>query len=326
MAEANVGRTDEAITLDDRGLERQPYFYQLLFHRARLGYETGRKDGDHFDARLLELAVTSEDSAADAWTASQIALGLAIDGWLRSSLDRDRRRAIERLADAAERNESAAPWMLFGAAHSRALAAVLDGDANAAHRHLHRMEELQPGHLVFLHAHVMLLAGEADEAVGRLRSRLEDLPADAAYARPWTQYELAVALLELGRAGAHAAEARQLLDSARSDAAAAGLVELGRRIEHLQQSLDVGPKRTRELPDGLTARELEVIRLLANGMTDKQIGEALFISPKTVGNHVTHVREKTRCANRAEVVRYASERSLLDSDDHTDDDPLRLGT
>jgi DNA-binding CsgD family transcriptional regulator len=67
----------------------------------------------------------------------------------------------------------------------------------------------------------------------------------------------------------------------------------------------------RHRSDGLTDREVEVLRLVAVGMTDKEIGSRLFISPKTVGNHVTHIREKTRTRNRVEIARYATERGLL---------------
>ena len=47
-----------------------------------------------------------------------------------------------------------------------------------------------------------------------------------------------------------------------------------------------------ELPDGLTQRELGVLRLLANGRTNRVIGEELFISEKTVASHVSHIFTK----------------------------------
>ena len=48
------------------------------------------------------------------------------------------------------------------------------------------------------------------------------------------------------------------------------------------------PKR-REWPAGLTAREVEILRLLARGMSNKQIANALVISPKTTNTHVEHI-------------------------------------
>jgi DNA-binding CsgD family transcriptional regulator/tetratricopeptide (TPR) repeat protein len=65
------------------------------------------------------------------------------------------------------------------------------------------------------------------------------------------------------------------------------------------------------LPDGLSARELEVLRLVAAGRSNRTIGEALFISPNTVANHVRSILQKTGCANRAEASAYAARRDLL---------------
>jgi two-component system, NarL family, response regulator NreC len=60
----------------------------------------------------------------------------------------------------------------------------------------------------------------------------------------------------------------------------------------------------------LGQREHEVLRLVATGSTDKEIGEALYISPRTVQNHLTRVREKTGLRRRAELTRWAMEHAL----------------
>jgi DNA-binding NarL/FixJ family response regulator len=52
---------------------------------------------------------------------------------------------------------------------------------------------------------------------------------------------------------------------------------------------------------GLTERELEVLRLLADGRTNRQIGEELFITPKTASVHVSRILGKLGVANRAEA-------------------------
>ena len=59
------------------------------------------------------------------------------------------------------------------------------------------------------------------------------------------------------------------------------------------------PAKSKEL--GLTARELEVLRLLADGRTNRQIGEQLFISAKTASVHVSRILMKLGVANRAEA-------------------------
>jgi DNA-binding NarL/FixJ family response regulator len=53
----------------------------------------------------------------------------------------------------------------------------------------------------------------------------------------------------------------------------------------------------------LSARELEVLRLLADGLTDRQIGEAFTISPRTVETHVSSILHKLGARNRAEAAR-----------------------
>jgi DNA-binding NarL/FixJ family response regulator len=52
----------------------------------------------------------------------------------------------------------------------------------------------------------------------------------------------------------------------------------------------------------LTARETEILQLVAEGLTDKEIGERLSISPKTVSEHVDRVRGKLGVATRASAV------------------------
>ncbi len=54
-------------------------------------------------------------------------------------------------------------------------------------------------------------------------------------------------------------------------------------------------------PDGLSSRELEVLRLVADGKSNREIGERLFISQNTVANHVRAILQKTECANRTEA-------------------------
>ena len=62
---------------------------------------------------------------------------------------------------------------------------------------------------------------------------------------------------------------------------------------------------------GLTAREVEVLRLLARGLSNKQVAERLVISPKTVGNHVEHIYAKIGVSTRAAAGLFATEHGLL---------------
>jgi len=61
----------------------------------------------------------------------------------------------------------------------------------------------------------------------------------------------------------------------------------------------------------LGTRELDILRLVAQGLTDHEIGRQLFISPRTVQNHLTRIREKTGLRRRSELTRWAVEHSIL---------------
>jgi HD-GYP domain-containing protein (c-di-GMP phosphodiesterase class II) len=65
-------------------------------------------------------------------------------------------------------------------------------------------------------------------------------------------------------------------------------------------------------PGALSEREVEVIRLLARGLTNKEIAAALGISPKTAGNHVQHVFEKVGVTTRAAATLYAMHHGLCE--------------
>ena len=65
-------------------------------------------------------------------------------------------------------------------------------------------------------------------------------------------------------------------------------------------------------PDGLSEREVEVLRAVAAGLSNREIGERLFISQNTVANHVRSILQKTGCANRTEAAGYAVRHGLID--------------
>jgi two-component system response regulator NreC len=64
-------------------------------------------------------------------------------------------------------------------------------------------------------------------------------------------------------------------------------------------------------PDHLSARELEVLRLIAVGHTNSEIAGQLFLSVRTIESHRAHIQQKTQRASRAELVAYAHDHDLL---------------
>src|SRR4029450_10828733 len=75
--------------------------------------------------------------------------------------------------------------------------------------------------------------------------------------------------------------------------------------------------RRREGPAGATGREVEVLQLLARGLSTKQIGERLFVSPKTAGNHIEHIYSKIGVTNRVAASLYAAQQGLAPQPSHT---------
>ena len=77
-------------------------------------------------------------------------------------------------------------------------------------------------------------------------------------------------------------------------------------------SLSTPPtKSSTTYPDGLTAREVEVLRLVAQGLTNEQVAEQLVISPRTVNTHLTSIFGKIGVSSRSAATRYAMEHHLV---------------
>jgi DNA-binding NarL/FixJ family response regulator len=72
------------------------------------------------------------------------------------------------------------------------------------------------------------------------------------------------------------------------------------------------PKHRKELED-LTERELDVLRLIARGLSNAEIGEKLYISDTTVKTHITHIFQKLDLRDRVQAVVFAYETGLLEA-------------
>jgi len=104
--------------------------------------------------------------------------------------------------------------------------------------------------------------------------------------------------VEIARALEAAAARQTVLDPAAHEALLAAAS--GRR----------GPTSP-QLPDGLTAREADVLRLIAEGLSNPEIARKLFVSPATVKSHVNHIFTKTGAKDRAQAVSYAYHHGLV---------------
>ena len=81
-------------------------------------------------------------------------------------------------------------------------------------------------------------------------------------------------------------------------------------IRELRQPSDLPPT-----DDPLTDREVEVVKLVAQGLTNQEIAESLFISERTVGNHIGSILGKLHLANRTQAALYALRKGLATLDE-----------
>ena len=128
-----------------------------------------------------------------------------------------------------------------------------------------------------------------------------------------TQWRLAEALVEAGRREEAAdgwRAARETAARLRAAPLAAALDDLARRARldagHRQEHAQRPPDRLAALTD----REREVLRLLARGLSNREIGTELFITPKTASVHVSNILGKLGAASRTEAAAIAHREGL----------------
>ena len=206
------------------------------------------------------------------------------------------------------------PATVFAVAAADSLASWVDEMADAPFTD-HPFVATVPAERATWDAERARLAGSADPAAwGRAVKAWQDLgcPHRAGYAW-WRQAE---ALLDAGQPAAAAATSLRAAAAA-ADGHAPLLAEIRKLAERarirLQPLADPAaqPPARALAPYGLTGRELAVLRLLAAGCTNAQIGAELYISPKTAGVHVSSILRKLGVSGRVQAAAMAERAGLL---------------
>jgi ATP/maltotriose-dependent transcriptional regulator MalT len=156
------------------------------------------------------------------------------------------------------------------------------------------------------------LGAEAAYARGSVCLAQDDPPAALPHLRKaWRGWLDLGARYEAAWARTRIGQAFRAMDD--EDSAAAELQVAGRTFADLGAPLaqrEVERLLGRARPDGLTARELEVLRLVAAGRTNPQIAAELFLSEKTVARHLSNIFGKTNVKSRTEAAAYAFQHQL----------------
>ena len=270
--------------------------------------------------RLAELAAATRafaqsERSTSAWRPGFAALlvELGMEAEARAELERVREEGFERLRSGI--------WLAALTYLTDACSAV--GDATMAALVYPELAPLAGGNVVI--GHGVACYGAADRYLGMLCATLGD------HGRAIEHFEHAVAFnRQMGATTwlAHTlyAYGRTLRMRGRpNDAgqAAALLSEAATLAERIRmpallaraQALGARSGSSGTPPDGLSWRELEILRLVAAGRSNREIGEELFISGHTVANHVRNILRKTGAANRTEAAAYAFRNALIGQPD-----------
>ncbi len=130
---------------------------------------------------------------------------------------------------------------------------------------------------------------------------------DAPFERALTLLELA----ELRVAQRRTDEAITLLDEIQATCEPLNANPTLDRVDALRTRLDSRPQPGTSFPAGLTQREVEVLRLVAEGLTDAVIAEKLFVSRRTITSHITNIFNKVGVNARAAAAVWAKEQGLI---------------
>jgi DNA-binding CsgD family transcriptional regulator len=328
-----LGRWDQAEQVSRQGLETAPSdaaSVPLLLSRAAL--ELGRGDLDAAQARLQAVRRLLPSPIPMALTAGGLSAGLAELALWRGDLEQAKQLVDEAVPPAAANPRYAAPVYTLGMrieadraelARARRPGQPAPDDATATAL-LERLVQASGGPAA---AGIPELAAWHATALAE-RSRREGQPDPAAWAAAATGWEQLGQPYRVAYACYRQAEA-MLAGAGDRDTAATVLGRaaditgrlsarpldtevkaLARRARLVLTPPASGPGQAADAPTpaeqlGLTPREAEVLALVAAGRSNRQIAQALFISPKTVGVHVSNILAKLGVAGRVEAAAIA---------------------
>jgi DNA-binding CsgD family transcriptional regulator len=189
------------------------------------------------------------------------------------------------------------------------------GDPKRAHEHAmnalaHATAPRQPLALLVAHRLLGELASDAGTHVDAAMHLDTSLALADACAAPYERALTLLAFAALHIATHKRTEAASLIEEVRAICIPLGAKPALARADALATTLTDETKPTSAYPAGLSAREVEVLRLVADGLTNVQVAERLFLSPHTINSHLTAIYSKLGVPSRSAAIRFALEHDL----------------
>jgi ATP/maltotriose-dependent transcriptional regulator MalT len=298
----------------DRGLDLSPMSATLLWPRVLLEYETGAFDkGEVYLGRLLE----AMHQAGPLQLLAPVRVTAAIAAIARITGVPGRLDIARSAAEAVLSERSVRPFITMFAKAGLALLAVLKGDQPAAEELYDYLLE-QRGTMVWTLSSIDRLLGLLSQTMNESEQATAHFDDALAFCRKagyrpelaWTCRDYAALLLPLGGQGGRE-RAASLLDEGLLIADELGMVPLMDKVAALQEQIGSESTSVTSRPDGLTVREVEVLRQIALGKTNRQVADELVISLNTVARHLGNIFNKTNVTNRTQATNYAIRHGLV---------------
>ncbi len=304
----HIGAYADATTSVDRAsaLARQLQIreLELLSIGARAGIASAQGRCEEMEAALAEMGDSVLGYGAEVWDRARATCSL---------LQEDRERALDHFRNAAAADDAVPNIRASGFRSWYLLLRLIGGECGwdeyreVAESPLAQVSLHRP-FLAWSRAVLLGRDGKHDEAMAAVAEALADsarqpharylggrLVAEAALADGWGE---PVEWLRASEEYFHAQDVPRVAAACRALMRKAGAQVVQRRHGH-----DVIPTELRQL--GVTVREYEVLRLVADRLGDREIADRLFLSPRTVEKHVASLRSRTSTADRAALVAYA---------------------
>jgi len=308
----------------DRGLAASPRATWVVGFRAVLEYQVGDfVQGEAYLERLLDAMGAAVPGPSPEYIAPACILPMVahITGVV------DQLDIAEAAAVAVLSSPSATPLHAMWARFGLALVAAQRGDAATSGAQYAVLEStvrgtMLPG-LIPGDRLLGLLAqttGKLDEAMAHFEDA-RTFCGKAGYQPElaWSCYDHASALLQRNRPG-DGVKANSLLDEALANARHLSMRPLMERVFALKELGELGrgdrPAGPTN-PDGLTQREVEVLRLIALGKSNREIAEELVLSVRTVERHIANIYGKINARSRASATSYTLHHSLAGTSSST---------